>query len=166
MNDANQSQVPSTLGTLKQISAGAFHSCALLENDSVQCWGFDGLGRSTPPSDLGPVVQISAAYFFTCALQKNGIARCWSRALPKEIHTSLAALGPVVQIYTSTDQICVVTQQAKVHCLGMEFGYEKVGEKTVQTASFKKNMTPPPEDLEVYIEDLLPRFDFGKKSLP
>jgi alpha-tubulin suppressor-like RCC1 family protein len=49
-----------------QLSAGSKHTCALLSNASVKCWGFGGLGQlgygdtatigdAELPSSVGPV---------------------------------------------------------------------------------------------------------------
>lgn len=82
-------------GTVVQIAAGGQHTCALLDDGDVRCWG-DGsrgqLGLAMPsiivgddetPADLPPVnlggkaVQISAGAFHTCALLEDGMLRCW-----------------------------------------------------------------------------------------
>ena len=36
---------PDRVGKAKAIVAGGFHTCAILEDDSVRCWGFGGAGR-------------------------------------------------------------------------------------------------------------------------
>ena len=81
-------------GEVKQVSAGDAHTCALLTNGSVRCWGYGAEGRlgygnvdiigdgETPASagnvDVGDKVkQISAGYAHTCALLTNGNVRCW-----------------------------------------------------------------------------------------
>jgi len=38
--------------TGKRISAGAFHTCAVLEDKSVTCWGAKGSGQATEPISL------------------------------------------------------------------------------------------------------------------
>ncbi|MCB1198107.1 MAG: hypothetical protein KDK51_07020 [Deltaproteobacteria bacterium] len=81
-----------------QIAAGADHTCALLENQKVKCWGDNtsgqlGLGdtirRGGIPGQMGDnlpfvnlggeqkVIQISAGYHFTCALLENHKVKCW-----------------------------------------------------------------------------------------
>ena len=79
--------------TATAISAGDFHTCALLDDRSVRCWGFGGDGRlgygstravsdpaSAGPVDLGPgraAKAISAGGAHTCAILDDGSVRCW-----------------------------------------------------------------------------------------
>jgi len=84
--------------TVTAISAGGFHTCALLSSGAVKCWGFNhygqlGLGRGNsrgdedgemgaalPVVDLGSgvtVTAISAGRFHTCALLSSGAVKCW-----------------------------------------------------------------------------------------
>ena len=78
----------SGLGAVKTVSAGRTHTCAVLDNGSARCWGYNSnwqLGdgtttQSTSPvavSGLGSVYSISAGYNHTCALLDNGRAKCW-----------------------------------------------------------------------------------------
>ncbi|MEC9354366.1 MAG: hypothetical protein VX686_03810, partial [Candidatus Thermoplasmatota archaeon] len=72
------------------ISSGASHTCAILDNASVACWGdneFGKLGDGTTTDSSEPVgvslpsgspaVSISAGYDHTCAVLDNGSAMCW-----------------------------------------------------------------------------------------
>lgn len=100
-NEMGAGLVPVALGTnalVKAIYAGETHTCALLDDGRVKCWGsnFDGelgLGDATPrgksPAELGdnlPVVELparvaslSAGLLYTCALGTNGRVYCWGR---------------------------------------------------------------------------------------
>jgi len=78
------------LGPVKSISAGTFHTCAILSDDSLKCWGGNGDGQLgngssidalTPVSvsGLSQVKAISAGSFHTCALLSNQRAKCWGK---------------------------------------------------------------------------------------
>jgi alpha-tubulin suppressor-like RCC1 family protein len=77
------------------VSSGAVHTCALLDDASVRCWGFSGNGRlgypgagaigdDEHPGDAGPIAvggpvrSISAGRGHTCAvLASDAMVRCW-----------------------------------------------------------------------------------------
>lgn len=80
------------------VAAGGGHSCALLEDGAVKCWGYGGygqlgigaednrgdepgeMGASLPAVDLGAgqkAIAISARGIHTCALLAGGTMKCW-----------------------------------------------------------------------------------------
>jgi alpha-tubulin suppressor-like RCC1 family protein len=78
------------------ITAGDSHTCALLDDGSVRCWGNaflgqlgsgsqDDIGDNETPDSVAPVklgvgrtaTSISAGDSFTCALLDDGSVRCW-----------------------------------------------------------------------------------------
>lgn len=74
---------------VKQVSAGREHTCAVLTNGSVKCWGSNRLGQlgdgtrnnaSTPRTVVGlggGAASVSAGSNYTCALLTSGAVRCW-----------------------------------------------------------------------------------------
>ncbi|MCX8190583.1 MAG: DUF2341 domain-containing protein [Candidatus Aenigmarchaeota archaeon] len=71
-----------------RVSLGGLHSCALLSNGSVVCWGRNNYGqlgdgsntnRNTPVMVVGieNAVGISLGYYHSCALLSNGSVMCW-----------------------------------------------------------------------------------------
>lgn len=81
-----------------ELAAGAYHSCARLENATLKCWGYNlqgelGLGdtnsRGDQPGEMGnslPAVDfgvglkataLAARYFHTCARLDDGALKCW-----------------------------------------------------------------------------------------
>ena len=74
-----------------KVVTGGFHTCAILPDHTVQCWGRNqdgqiGNGDSTtdvtlptPVIGLGTVADLSAGGYHTCALMSDGSARCWGR---------------------------------------------------------------------------------------
>jgi alpha-tubulin suppressor-like RCC1 family protein len=81
-------------GFVTQVAAGVYHSCALLGDGSVRCWGDNDNGQlgygntvdvgwANVPADVGvvdvggEVVQIVAGTHHTCAVLIDGGLRCW-----------------------------------------------------------------------------------------
>jgi alpha-tubulin suppressor-like RCC1 family protein len=80
----------------RSVDAGGYHTCVVLPEGNVRCWGFNGDGRlgygqtesigddETPAAagdvDVGgPVLQIATGSTHTCALLEGGNVRCWGR---------------------------------------------------------------------------------------
>ena len=77
--------------TATQLSAGGFHNCAILDDGSVACWGYnqDGtLGDGTYSDRYVPVPMLgfgsgidaellSSGYYHTCALLSDQSVSCW-----------------------------------------------------------------------------------------
>ncbi len=84
--------------TATAITAGSSHTCALLDNGTVKCWGDNGdgqlglgdtadrgdgageMGDNLPAVDLGTgrtATAITAGDDHTCALLDNGTVKCW-----------------------------------------------------------------------------------------
>jgi len=92
-NDNGNSNVPiaiTSLGTsVTAISAGFRHSCAILSDGELRCWGSNLHGQlgdgsqtdrfaPTPVSSLGSgVIAVAAGHSHSCAIAAGGAARCW-----------------------------------------------------------------------------------------
>lgn len=105
VNDIGDDETPASAGyvdlgngrTAKAIAAGAAHTCAILDNDKVRCWGYGGDGvlgygnendigdDETPASagyvDLGSAEltakAIDAGGGHTCVILSTSKVRCW-----------------------------------------------------------------------------------------
>jgi cysteine-rich repeat protein len=76
---------------VRMIAAGAYHTCALLEDSTVRCWGHnndgelgDGSGSDhstvpVSPSGLTGVTYIGAGQDHTCAVTSGSNAYCWGK---------------------------------------------------------------------------------------
>ncbi len=79
-----------------QISVGLEHTCAVLQNNTVKCWGEGDYGRlgygnttdqTKAPKDVSEVslgtghtaTKVSVGYYHTCALLDDGNVKCWGR---------------------------------------------------------------------------------------
>jgi len=72
-----------------QIDAGGYHTCALLMDGGVACWGenrFGQLGDGTRTSRssavrvaglAGPARKVDVGFSFSCALLESGAVQCW-----------------------------------------------------------------------------------------
>ena len=84
--------------TAKKVVAGYYHTCAILDDDSVKCWGDNDVGQlglgdtnnrgddanemgdNLPTVDLGTgrsALDLSIGRNFTCALLDNSTVKCW-----------------------------------------------------------------------------------------
>lgn len=76
-------------GGAAAITAGNYHTCALMANGGVKCWGYGTygqLGNSETSNQLVPVdvaglesdvLSVTAGDSHTCALMSSGAAKCW-----------------------------------------------------------------------------------------
>jgi len=85
--------VPGLAG-VAAVAAGGSHTCALLTDGKVQCWGLDAYGEtgvapcdggpcSTAPSavsGLPPAVAVAAGLESSCAVISGGMVECWGNA--------------------------------------------------------------------------------------
>lgn len=83
--------------TVKKVSAGKLHTCAILDNDQLKCWGSNYFGylgydsnaffghqvgsmASLPYVNLGSgrtAKEVSAGEYMTCAILDNDQLKCW-----------------------------------------------------------------------------------------
>jgi alpha-tubulin suppressor-like RCC1 family protein len=77
-----------SLGGVSSLGSGRFHSCALISDGSVYCWGDNENGelgdgtttnRSVPvrAGSISTAVSMSAGEYHSCALLADGTAQCW-----------------------------------------------------------------------------------------
>ena len=145
---------PIDLGTGRTavaVALGGYHTCAILDDGSVKCWGSDYWGQlgdggtstdqASPVSvDLGPgrtAVAISASNAHTCAILDDGSVKCWGSNQKNAIGiggtegqqyqpkfyapTQTASLGTgrtAVAIAAGNDHTCAILDDASMRCWG------------------------------------------------
>jgi len=129
----------SGLRNVKALTMGDSHVCVLLDNGSVECWGFNFSGalgdgtqtaRPTPAdaSGLNHVRQIDAQGFTTCAVLSNGSAVCWGDNANGKISASAGStvlspvavpgLRSVAEIKVGNGFGCALLANGSVSCWG------------------------------------------------
>lgn len=124
-------------GKAVQVSVGHFHSCALLSDGKVQCWGGNlqgngggqlGVGASIQESfkpltvpDLSDVTWLSTGKYHTCALTKTAKVYCWgnlSQTHKYQTATLIQGISNVVDLGAGKDSSCAIQADGKVFCWG------------------------------------------------
>lgn len=92
--------------TATSVAAGGYHTCVLLSDDSVKCWGYnnygqlglgDTLDRADGPGEMGDSlgsvdlgtskqgVVVTAGQSYSCAILDDGSAKCWGANLDGQL---------------------------------------------------------------------------------
>ncbi len=140
------------------VFAGAGHSCAILDDRSLKCWGTNfrgelGLGdenhRGDEPNEMGDAlptvdlgtgrhaVDMALGLEHTCALLDDGCVKCWGEnwfgqlglsgpdavgMLPGEMGDALPAVdvgaGVVVGLHAGKAHTCALFQDGRLKCWG------------------------------------------------
>ena len=149
------------------LSVGDHHSCALLDNGSITCWGLNNygqLGENTTTNRLIPVyahlptgspaVSVSVGQHSSCAILENNSVYCWG-------HNHFGRLGigvtggiyqipmfvegatNVVDLSLDYDHTCALSENGSISCWGRgKYGPLGIGQ------SGDKN-TPQPADYNI-----------------
>lgn len=126
--------------TAVQIVTGAYHTCALMAEAYVKCWGQndrgnlcvrDTSGRTAPVgAQLDQTVrQISASGAHTCARSLDGSVRCWgdgsTGAMGNDTRAEVnsgpvfpTGIGGVSMVSAGARHTCVLLMDGRVRCWG------------------------------------------------
>jgi len=123
------------------IAVSGIHTCAVISNSSVKCWGSNfrgGLGdgtttdRSTPVDVVGlssGVTSIAVGGFHTCALSTSGGVKCWGSNTTGQLgdgtkidrYTPVDVAGlnsGVIALTTGLGHTCALMNSGGIKCWG------------------------------------------------
>ena len=125
------------------LSLGSLHSCALLTDSTVKCWGynyFGQLGDGTTTNSSIPVAvpaltgvaTLTVGGNSSCAVLPGGAAKCWGRnkkglfgngtTTDSSSPVSLTGFGNVVVLSVGPDFSCALLVSGSVQCVGDRWG--------------------------------------------
>lgn len=145
-------------GTIKQLAAGNYHTCAIASDDRAYCWGSNGSGllgnNSTTGSPVpvaisqgvmpaGIIKQISAKDDHTCVIASNDKPYCWGSneygelgnnsttdsSVPVAVSQGVMPTGAVKQLALAAYHTCAIASNDKVYCWG-ENSFNQLGNGT------------------------------------
>lgn len=118
---------------------GESHTCALISDGTVRCWGANGhgqLGDNTTSTRLSPVVvkglgtavAIATGAFHSCAVLADGTARCWgannrgqlgdNTSNPRLVPVPVVNLTTAVSITSGDTHSCALLADGSARCWG------------------------------------------------
>ena len=125
--------------TFKAVSAGGYHTCGLLTNSDVWCWGRNangelGVGNTTQSfvplrvDNLSNTIAISAGGLHTCAVNSGGEVRCWGSNAQGQLGRSalsnsltpiaVPGISGISMLSTGTGHTCALDNNGSLWCWG------------------------------------------------
>ncbi len=125
--------IPIGNASIKKIAAGVDHTCAILANDTVSCWGANQsgqLGSGTTASTTAAVavagisnaIDISAGNAFSCAVvaaapgAASGSVMCWGDGALGQLGNNAFANSPAPVAVNSLNAVTQISGRARHAC--------------------------------------------------
>ena len=140
---------------VRSVGAGETHSCALLTNGTVHCWGSNSegqLGNGTKTNSNVPVTVagvntatwLGIGYFHGCAVGTGGGVQCWGRNIDGELGNGTTAgsttavkvsgIRTAKTVAAAYSHSCAVLTSGAVKCWGDNY-YGQLGNGKIHTRS-------------------------------
>ena len=106
-----QSDAPA--GSFTAVSAGIWHTCAIRESGTIECWGSNANRQAA--SRAGRFSAVSAGGFHTCAIRESGEIRCWGNEWAGAID---APAGSFTAVSAGAWHTCAIGNSGAIECWG------------------------------------------------
>jgi len=147
--------------TLKSLSVGTYHACAIANNDQTYCWGYNFYGQlginsqssSTVPAAVNTsgvlsgktIKQLSAGYMYSCVVASDNLGYCWGYnlygvmstynnpfAILPVVNTGVLAGKTIKSASIGFYHMCVVASDNLPYCWGYG-GYGGIGNNSTSS---------------------------------
>jgi alpha-tubulin suppressor-like RCC1 family protein len=98
-----------------EIGAGRTHSCALVQDGDVECWGMGQDNQAD--SQKGSFVHLAVGAQHNCALDKEGSVTCWGDNGDDESDPPEGG-GPYDRISAGDEFTCAIDREGAIVCWG------------------------------------------------
>jgi alpha-tubulin suppressor-like RCC1 family protein len=136
------------------VSTGHHHTCALITDNTVRCWGYNAYGQlgngtttdnpnTVQVSGLTGVLQVSSGRLHTCARITGNLVRCWGyngygqlgdgSATNRTTPVAVSGLTNVAQVDSGYYFTCALITDGTVRCWGYN-GNGQLGNGTNSTS--------------------------------
>jgi len=123
------------------LTVGSYHTCAVLSDGSVKCWGLEmagQLGTGTNSSDssvpvnvpgISGAVQVSGGGFTSCVVLLTGNIKCWGENSYGQLGngtsnnisyspTSVQNISNAASVHVGNDDACALLATGNIKCWG------------------------------------------------
>ncbi len=121
------------------LESGGNHTCVVLADRSVRCWGFNSAGQigyqnfashasGVPPNAVDSVVQLALGSFHSCARAASGTVTCWGQATSGQhgngtlnegpAATRVQAIDDAIDLWAGTSLTCARRPSGAISCWG------------------------------------------------
>lgn len=121
------------ISTATEIAVGGGHTCALLADQSVRCWGGNSNGQVTGADPNGPsqrtpniagkkAKSIACGSDHTCAAADDGTVYCWGRGRDGELGNGVRADSPAPTQVSGLANVKTVVAKGRITCAVLDDG--------------------------------------------